>query len=254
MTQCRSRSVGFWRSQLIWIYTVCNAYPASAGLGLTFCTSRPKTDGAPFFPENRIWHFMESVNWVQHFIQTVSFGDSLQRQSAWNVKSYFRSFKSSTHVLNFFQGKHKIYSIMAMSLDAGFLHTSYSGIIGSTNTTFTVVSLSSNFSGTPGTMPVKRTKNKTENWSFGWYHYLLITVNVLKFHTSKFLIKWHMQTVQRSSLIIVIQYFKQHIFGYKYPKHIYCEEIRIKQGICCISFCSLRILYNSKFILLAISL
>ena len=23
--QCRSRSVGFWRSQLIWIYTVCNS-------------------------------------------------------------------------------------------------------------------------------------------------------------------------------------------------------------------------------------
>ena len=36
--QCRSRSVGFWRSQLIWIYTVCKyrAYPVSAGLGLMF--------------------------------------------------------------------------------------------------------------------------------------------------------------------------------------------------------------------------
>ena len=34
--QCRSRSVGFFRSQLIWIYTVCKgrAYPDSAGLGL----------------------------------------------------------------------------------------------------------------------------------------------------------------------------------------------------------------------------
>ena len=33
--QCRSRSVGFWRSQLIWIYTVCKdrAYPGSAGAG-----------------------------------------------------------------------------------------------------------------------------------------------------------------------------------------------------------------------------
>ena len=34
--QCRSRSVGFWRSQLIWIYTVYKdrVYPGSAGLGL----------------------------------------------------------------------------------------------------------------------------------------------------------------------------------------------------------------------------
>ena len=33
---CRSRSVGFVRSQLIWIYTVCKgrAYPGSAGQGL----------------------------------------------------------------------------------------------------------------------------------------------------------------------------------------------------------------------------
>ena len=31
--QCRSRSVGLWRSQLIWIYTVCKGrvYPGSAG-------------------------------------------------------------------------------------------------------------------------------------------------------------------------------------------------------------------------------
>ena len=34
--QCRSRSVGFFRSQLIWIYTVCKdrVYPGSAGQGL----------------------------------------------------------------------------------------------------------------------------------------------------------------------------------------------------------------------------
>ena len=39
--QCRSRSVGFFRSQLIWIYTVCkgSVYPGSAGQGLIldFC-------------------------------------------------------------------------------------------------------------------------------------------------------------------------------------------------------------------------
>ena len=35
--QCRSRPVGFSRSQLIWIYTVCKGrtYPGSAGLGLS---------------------------------------------------------------------------------------------------------------------------------------------------------------------------------------------------------------------------
>ena len=35
--QCRSRSVGFFRSQLIWIYTVCKGriYPGSAGQGLS---------------------------------------------------------------------------------------------------------------------------------------------------------------------------------------------------------------------------
>ena len=36
--QCRSRSVGFWRSQLIWIYTVCKGrvYLGSAGQGLMY--------------------------------------------------------------------------------------------------------------------------------------------------------------------------------------------------------------------------
>ena len=37
--QCRSRSVGFFRSQLILIYTVCKrrTHPSSAGPGLSFC-------------------------------------------------------------------------------------------------------------------------------------------------------------------------------------------------------------------------
>ena len=41
--QCRSRSVGFFRSQLIWIYTVCKgrAYPRSAGIGLRGLTVCP---------------------------------------------------------------------------------------------------------------------------------------------------------------------------------------------------------------------
>ena len=40
----------------------------------------------------------------------------------------------------------------------------------------------------------------------------------------------------------------------KYPKHMFYEEIRIKQGLPYISFCPLKILYNSKFIIMATSL
>ena len=39
----------------------------------------------------------------------------------------------------------------------------------------------------------------------------------------------------------------------KYPKHMFYGEIRIKQGLLYILFCPLKILYNSKFILMAIS-
>ena len=37
----------------------------------------------------------------------------------------------------------------------------------------------------------------------------------------------------------------------KNPKHMFCEEIRIKQCLSYISFCPLKSLYNSKFILIA---
>ena len=83
--QCRSRSVSFFRSQLIWIYTVCKGriYPGSAGQGLTgdrrlncilfsynglllntFLTYIPtvwpnsaehKLIFSLFFPENKLW-------------------------------------------------------------------------------------------------------------------------------------------------------------------------------------------------------
>ena len=43
-------------------------------------------------------------------------------------------------------------------------------------------------------------------------------------------------------------------YSNKYPKHIFCEEIRTKQELSYISFCPLRILYNSKFIIMATSL
>ena len=40
----------------------------------------------------------------------------------------------------------------------------------------------------------------------------------------------------------------------KFPKHMFCGEIRTIQDLSYISFCSVRILYNSKFILMATSL
>ena len=41
----------------------------------------------------------------------------------------------------------------------------------------------------------------------------------------------------------------------KYPKHMFYEEIRIKQGFFFyLSFCPLKILYNSKFIIMVTSL
>ena len=59
--------------------------------------------------------------------------------------------------------------------------------------------------------------------------------------------------------------FKQHMFwifvriaslrhSNKYSKHILYGEIRIKQGLFYLSFCPLKILYNSKFIIMATSL
>ena len=41
--------------------------------------------------------------------------------------------------------------------------------------------------------------------------------------------------------------------SYKDPKHMFFEELRIKQGLSCLSFCPLTIVYNSKFILMATS-
>ena len=65
--QCRSRSDGFWRSQLIWIYSVSEdrTYPGSAGPGLTFAMqwanlADNKTDDIfLIFPRKcRLWHFI----------------------------------------------------------------------------------------------------------------------------------------------------------------------------------------------------
>ena len=54
----------------------------------------------------------------------------------------------------------------------------------------------------------------------------------------------------------VLAFYQNHLTGdsNKYPKHIFYEEIRVKQGLPYILFCPLRILCNSKFILMETSL
>ena len=68
-------------------------------------------------------------------------------------------------------------------------------------------------------------------------------------------------SLKRYKLCKDISYYTLNIyFGYllddsnKYPKRMFNEKIRTKQGISYISICSLSILYNSKFILMATSL
>ena len=61
---------------------------------------------------------------------------------------------------------------------------------------------------------------------------------------------------------IVFNTLKKHMFWIfvriaskrQYPKHLFYEEIRTKQDLSCILICSLRILNNNKFILVATSL
>ena len=70
------------------------------------------------------------------------------------------------------------------------------------------------------------------------------------------------QKLCRNIFIQYFKHFKQHMFGYllegdsnKYQKHTFYEEIRKKKKKKRdILFCSLRIIYNSKFIFMAISL
>ena len=75
--QCRSRSVGFFRSQLIWIYTVCKdkVYPGSAGQGLTGADSE-RFVGFDWNPLNSKFHFhgkcwINWINWDTVFTLTV---------------------------------------------------------------------------------------------------------------------------------------------------------------------------------------
>ena len=84
--QCRSRSVGFFRSQLIWIYTVCKdrVYPGSAGQGLI-------TSWQQLISQLQVWYSITSCQlqiWDSFYLLTslditelVSFGDNLHDMS-----------------------------------------------------------------------------------------------------------------------------------------------------------------------------
>ena len=75
--------------------------------------------------------------------------------------------------------------------------------------------------------------------------------------TSKETLSQEVTVKQKLCRNIIIQYFKKHMFwdllesphrgdSNKHAKHKFYVEI--KHGICCMSFCSLRILHNSLFI------
>ena len=101
--QCRSRSVGFFRSHPIWICTVCKggAYQGSAGPGLmirscrykkiTFATLKAKW--ADEWPVSDIFLIFNRKQ--TYFIQVSS------RKFEWYVKSYFpkKTNKASSDVL-----------------------------------------------------------------------------------------------------------------------------------------------------------
>ena len=61
-------------------------------------------------------------------------------------------------------------------------------------------------------------------------------------------------TVNEKLCNICLDICTEAILRTKYPKHMFHEEIKIKQGLSNISFCPLRILYNSKFIIMTASL
>ena len=64
---------------------------------------------------------------------------------------------------------------------------------------------------------------------------------------------WKKHCIKSLSIICLGYLLESHQRGNsnKYPKHMFYEEIKIKQGFSYISFCPLRILYNSKFIIMA---
>ena len=80
--QCRSRSVGFFRSQLIWIYTVCKGrvYPGSAGHGLTRWI---------YIPAHILKTFESSSNENYFSVYVKSKGPGqLRMRAVWSVPSF----------------------------------------------------------------------------------------------------------------------------------------------------------------------
>ena len=78
--QCRSRSVGFFRSQLIWIYTVCKGrvYPGSAGHGLNNKKLKP------------VWELW--MKWALKRITVVNYGGKKRSCSVLLIFPLFLSF------------------------------------------------------------------------------------------------------------------------------------------------------------------
>ena len=76
--KCRSRSVGFFRSQLIWIYTVCKGrtYLGSAGLGLILTSSPLTFHHISSTGAYRVWAVCkpfneQTVKWAVHHMQAM---------------------------------------------------------------------------------------------------------------------------------------------------------------------------------------
>ena len=131
--QCRSRSVGFFRSQMIWIYTVCKGrvYLGSAGQGLTLSML-----GKNFSSNIFKYFFLFSQKTGLKFYANCL----LKRQSAWNVNAYFlektRKVLSVCHLLNlpweWYKGKygkpsHAKRSLTACCKQWGYLSDCASG-------------------------------------------------------------------------------------------------------------------------------
>ena len=73
-----------------------------------------------------------------------------------------------------------------------------------------------------------------------------ITVNPLYTDT-----RYNDKIIYNDNLNITNHSLKRWPDSNKYPKHMYYEKIRINHGLSYISCCPLRILYNSKFIIMA---
>ena len=84
--QCRSRSVGFFRSQLIWIYPVCKGrvYPGSAGQGLRYCNTH---HAHSLERDSFCFVVFESIGSLvlRRLVNAYHFGYKFRLMSFWNI-------------------------------------------------------------------------------------------------------------------------------------------------------------------------